>query len=88
MTGDRPIQANTVATSMIRNLNSGAALALAGLGAERVQADLNNPESLSQAIKGVHGVFSVQDFYAPGVGYDGEIRQARKHAFCPANALA
>ncbi|MFO0437694.1 MAG: NmrA/HSCARG family protein [Phenylobacterium sp.] len=63
--------------ALTRRPESAAALALAREGVEVVQADLDHPESLPPALRGCSGVFSVQDFYAPGVGLAGEIRQGR-----------
>jgi uncharacterized protein YbjT (DUF2867 family) len=58
-----------------RNPTSTAAVALAKLGAEMVAANLENPADLDAALCGAHGVFSVQNYYEKGVGYEGEIRQ-------------
>lgn len=63
--------------ALTRKTNSAAARALAELGAEVVAGDLDRPETLTPAFAGVQGLFSVQDFYAPGVGLAGEIRQGR-----------
>src|SRR5262245_31665050 len=46
-------------------------------GAEVVQGDFENRASLDSALKGVYGVFSVQNFWQPGVGAEGEIRQGK-----------
>jgi uncharacterized protein YbjT (DUF2867 family) len=40
---------------------------LRNLGAEIVQGDLDNPDSLTPALAGVYGVFSVQQFWGKGV---------------------
>jgi uncharacterized protein YbjT (DUF2867 family) len=63
--------------AMTRNPASAAARALASLGAEIVAADLNHPVTINAALHGAYGVFSVQNYYEKGVGYDGEIRQGR-----------
>lgn len=63
--------------ALTRKTDSAAARALAELGAEVVAGDLDRPETLTPAFVGVKGLFSVQDFYAPGVGLAGEIRQGR-----------
>jgi uncharacterized protein YbjT (DUF2867 family) len=60
-----------------RNLKGAAAVALLGQGYEMAEADLDRPETLGPALAGAHGVFSVQNFYGKGVGFDGEIRQGR-----------
>ncbi len=44
---------------------------------EVAAGDLEEPESLEAPLTGVTGVFSVQNFYGKGVGYEGEIRQGR-----------
>lgn len=62
---------------LTRRANSAKALALARTGAEVVEGDLSKPETLHAAFKDVAGVFSVQDFYAPGVGLVGEVEQGR-----------
>jgi uncharacterized protein YbjT (DUF2867 family) len=63
--------------ALTRNPDAPPARRLAGLGAEVVRGDLNDPVSLDTALTGVSTVFSVQDYWQPGVGYDGEIRQGR-----------
>src|SRR5690242_20666201 len=54
-----------------------AARALAGQGAEVVQGDLYDRASLDRALRDVYGVFSVQNFWLPDVGYEGEVRQGK-----------
>jgi uncharacterized protein YbjT (DUF2867 family) len=63
--------------ALTRKPNSSTAQALAELGAKVVYSDLDQPETLKPAFSGAKGVFSVQDYYAPGVGLVGEIRQGR-----------
>jgi uncharacterized protein YbjT (DUF2867 family) len=65
---------------LTRNLKGAAAVALIGQGFEMAEADLDRPETLGPALAGAHGVFSVQNFYEKGVGFDGEIRQGRNLA--------
>ncbi|MEM9794960.1 MAG: NmrA/HSCARG family protein [Pseudomonadota bacterium] len=65
---------------LTRNPGSANAQELAGLGAQMIAGDLRDPASLDRALEGVQAVFSVQDFYAPGVGYAGEIEQGRNLA--------
>lgn len=60
-----------------RNPDSPAARKVARLGAEVVRGDLDDPRQVRQAVSGTYGIFSVQDFWAKGVGYEGEIRQAK-----------
>ncbi len=57
----RPVRALT------RNPKSGKAQALAELGAEVVQADLDDAASLERALRGAWGVFSVQNTWEAGV---------------------
>jgi uncharacterized protein YbjT (DUF2867 family) len=52
---------------MTRKPDSPAAKALAGLDVTIVQGDLDNPESLKQALRGVWGVFAVQNTWEEGV---------------------
>lgn len=49
--------------AITRNTNSDKAKALAGLGAEVVSADLDNPESIKNAFKNAYGVFAVTNFW-------------------------
>jgi len=53
------------------------AQALAEQGAELVEGDLYDSVSLDNALKGMYGVFSVQNFWLPDVGFDGEIKQGK-----------
>ncbi len=62
---------------LTRNAMSMKARELAGRGAVVVTGDLSDPATLPPAFDRVSGVFSVQDFYAPGVGLAGEIAQGR-----------
>lgn len=70
--------------ALTRNPGSGNALALAGLGAELVQGDLDDRASLARAAAGTQGVFSVQDPWAHGV--EAEIRQGKALADVAAEA--
>jgi uncharacterized protein YbjT (DUF2867 family) len=63
--------------AMTRNPASTAAKALAASGAEVIAADFDKPASIAAAVAGAYGVFSVQNYYEKGVGFDGEIRQGR-----------
>ena len=64
--------------AMTRNPDSEAAKALAGLGAEVVQGDLNDPVSLERAMQGAWGVFGVQNTWEAGV--EGEEAQGKRLA--------
>ncbi len=72
--------------ALTRKTDSSAARTLAGLGATVVAGDLDRPETLPPAFAGVRGVFSVQDFYSPGVGLAGELRQGRSVIAAARNA--
>jgi len=72
--------------ALTRKTDSSAARTLAGLGATVVAGDLDRPETLPPAFAGVRGVFSVQDFYSPGVGLAGELRQGRSVIVAARNA--
>ena len=41
---------------------------------------MNDPASLQNAFRGAYGVFSVQNFWLPDVGYEGEVRQGKNVA--------
>ncbi len=63
--------------ALTRDVNKPAAQELKALGAELVAGDLDNRAELDAAFKGVYGVFSVQNFWLPNVGADGEVRQGK-----------
>jgi uncharacterized protein YbjT (DUF2867 family) len=63
--------------ALTRDANKPAAKELALLGAEIVAGDMDNRAELDAALKGAYGVFSVQNFWLPNVGFDGEIRQGK-----------
>jgi uncharacterized protein YbjT (DUF2867 family) len=52
-----------------------AAKELAKLGAEIVAGDMDRPAELAKALDGAYGVYSVQNYWIPSVGFEGEIRQ-------------
>ncbi|MEM8750390.1 MAG: NmrA/HSCARG family protein [Pseudomonadota bacterium] len=62
---------------LTRRAKSSNAQMLARMGAEVIEGDLSRPDTLPAAFEGVNGVFSVQDFYSPGVGLVGELEQGR-----------
>jgi len=62
--------------ALVRDPGADAARALAGQGVSLVQGNLDDPASLRAAMTGVHGVFSMQTFMAPG-GLSAEVRQGR-----------
>lgn len=60
-----------------RNISAPAAQALASLGAELVQADMDDPSTLPAALKGAHTVFAVTVTYYDGTTKANETRQAK-----------
>ena len=66
--------------ALTRYANKPAAKELVALGAEIVPGDMENRSELDAAFKGAHGVFSVQNFWLPTVGFEGEIRQGKNVA--------
>ena len=61
-----------------------AALELKGFGAELFKGELLNKDSISHALKGAYGVFSVQNFWEHG--YDKEVQQGKNIAEVSKNA--
>jgi uncharacterized protein YbjT (DUF2867 family) len=61
--------------AMTRDPTKQSALELRKLGAEIVEADLEEPDSLVRAMKGVHGVFAALTPFEKGA--EGEIRQGK-----------
>jgi len=64
--------------ALTRNPDKPAARALAEQGADVVQGNLDDRASIEQAIKGIYGVFSIQNSFEAGsfeTGYEGEVRQ-------------
>lgn len=66
--------------ALTRDAGSPAAQALADAGAEVVEGDLDDRHSLDRVLKDAYGVFSVQNFWLPGVGVEGEVRQGKNLA--------
>jgi uncharacterized protein YbjT (DUF2867 family) len=66
--------------ALTRDVNKPAAQELAALGAEVVPGDMEDRAALDAAFQGAYGVFSVQNFWLPHVGFDGEIRQGKNVA--------
>jgi uncharacterized protein YbjT (DUF2867 family) len=64
--------------ALTRNAGSHAARDLADQGVEVVQGDLEDRTSLEQAVRGVYGVYSVQDFWT--VGSKREVQQGKNIA--------
>ncbi len=63
--------------ALTRDVNKPAAQALAAAGAEPFRADHDDRASLDAAFKGAYGVFSVQNYWLPNVGAEGEVRQGK-----------
>jgi uncharacterized protein YbjT (DUF2867 family) len=66
--------------ALTRNAKSPAARRLVERGAEVVVGNLDDQESLKEVVVGVTGVFSMQNYWEEGVGYEGEIRQGKNLA--------
>lgn len=66
--------------ALTRNADKPAAQSLKAKGGEVIKGDMEDIHSLRRAFKDVYGVFSNQNFFEKGVGYQGEIRQARNLA--------
>ena len=66
--------------ALTRDASKPAAQELAGLGAQILPGDMDNRDELAAAFRGAYGVFSVQNFWLPTVGFDGEIRQGKNVA--------
>ena len=66
--------------ALTRDLDKPAARELDSLGAELVPGDMDNHAELDAAFQDVYGVFSVQNFWIPNVGSEGEIRQGKNVA--------
>ena len=63
--------------ALVRDPHTEAARALAGLGAELVAGDLDDPGSLVPAVTGARGVFSVQVPDVTDLGSDAEVVRGR-----------
>ena len=63
--------------ALTRDFDKPAAQELKALGAELVAGDLDNRAELDAAFKGAYGVFSVQNFWLPNVGFEGEVKQGK-----------
>lgn len=53
---------------------------LAAAGVEVVAGDMEQRAQLDAAFKGAYGVFSVQNYWLPAVGFEGEVRQGKNVA--------
>lgn len=66
--------------ALTRDPNKDAAKALAAGGAEIYENDLDDPAGVTAALQGAYGAFSVQNYWLPNVGFEGEIRQGKLFA--------
>ncbi|HEX7234877.1 MAG TPA: SDR family NAD(P)-dependent oxidoreductase, partial [Nitrosospira sp.] len=66
--------------ALTRDLSKPAAQALAQAGAVLVPGDMDSQSELEAAFQGAYGVFSVQNFWLPTVGFEGEIVQGKNVA--------
>jgi uncharacterized protein YbjT (DUF2867 family) len=64
--------------ALVLHPQSDRAKALAGQGVEIAQGDMDDLASLKKAMAGVHGVYSVQDFFAAGAAR--EVQQGKNMA--------
>jgi len=78
--------AGTPVRGLVRDPGSERARALAELGVELVRGDLDEPESLKEALTGVRGLFSIQLPDMVDLMGDAEIRQSRNLASAAAAA--
>jgi len=63
--------------ALTRDPNKPAAQELKSLGVEILPGDMDNRAELDVAFEGAYGVFSVQNFWLPNVGFEGEVRQGK-----------
>src|SRR6266571_1695273 len=63
--------------ALTRDPGKPASQELAGLGAQVVPGDMEQPAQLEAAFKGADAVFSVQNYWLPNVGFEGEVRQGK-----------
>src|SRR5215469_10777625 len=57
------LQRRLAVRALVHNPHSARAKALAAQGIEIAQGDMDDPASLKKAMAGVHGVYSVQDYF-------------------------
>ena len=63
--------------ALTRNSSGSRAVNLQSKGAEIAVGSMEDIDGLRKAVEGAYGVFSMQNFWEKGIGYDGEIRQAK-----------
>jgi uncharacterized protein YbjT (DUF2867 family) len=72
--------------AITRDPDRPSAQSLKAKGVQVFRGDLEDVPSVREALKGACGVFSLQNFWEKGTGYEGEIRQARNLAQAAADA--
>jgi len=72
--------------ALVRNIKAPKALQLKEHVAELVAGNFENRQSLEVALRDCTGVFSVQNFWEKGIGYEGEVRQGKLIADLAAQA--
>jgi uncharacterized protein YbjT (DUF2867 family) len=90
VTGASGTQGGTVARKLLaegwkvraltRDPNKPGIKELKALGAEITAGNMDVRADLDASFKGAYGVFSVQNFWLPNVGFDGEIKQGKNVA--------
>jgi uncharacterized protein YbjT (DUF2867 family) len=63
--------------ALVRDPNKDAAQTLWRQGVELAKGDMQDRRSLDTALHGAYGVFSVQNYWLPEVGFEGEVRQGK-----------
>ena len=80
------LRADWQVRALVRDPESQSARQIEADGAELVQGDLFDRKSLDRALSGAYGAFSVQNYWLPKVGFDGEIAQGKSLANAAAEA--
>jgi len=66
--------------ALTRNARSARSEHLRSLGVELLEASLDDSPGLERSLKEADGVFSVQNYWEKGVGFEGEVRQGKNLA--------
>ena len=66
--------------ALTRDPGKPAAQELVALGAQVLPGDMEDRTQLAAAFRDAYGVFSIQNYWLPNVGFDGEIRQGKNVA--------
>jgi uncharacterized protein YbjT (DUF2867 family) len=74
------LEAGWKVRGLTRDVTKPASEALAATGVDVVEADNDDPIGLESAFEGADAVFSVQNYWLPGVGAAGEVRQGKNVA--------